>query len=130
MARQLGLAVYAEGPAPALQGVPADLAARLAPSEQTLKRIDEAVAELLAQAMERSTALLRQRRATLDRCVRALLASETLDEQQLLALVAEPAPPAGAGAVPACVAPLPASAPAEGGARIAAAVQSDEHPCR
>ncbi len=130
MARQLGLAVYAEGPVPALQGVPADLAARLAPSEQTLKRIDEAVAELLAQAMERSTTLLRQRRATLDRCVRALLASETLDEQQLLALVAEPAPPAGAGAVPACVAPLPASAPPEGGARIAAAVQSDEHPCR
>lgn len=98
MAPQLGLAVYSEGPAPWLQGSLADSAPHTAASEQTLRRIDEAVAGLLTQAMERSTALLGQRRATLDRCVRALLASETLDEQQLRELVGEPATSAGEAA--------------------------------
>ena len=68
-------------------------------SEATAREIDCAVRDLVAAALERATAVLRQRRATLDRGAAALLARETLNEAELSALLAEPAeaPVAAAG---------------------------------
>lgn len=56
-------------------------------SLRTAMRIDDAVHELLQEAQNRATALLQERREALDSCVRALLEQETLDENQLTALV-------------------------------------------
>jgi cell division protease FtsH len=56
-------------------------------SPQTAEHIDQAVRRLLNEAQHRALALLRNQRTTLDRCVQALIAQETLDEAQLLALV-------------------------------------------
>ncbi len=84
----LGPVVYADrAPAfltPSEESAPAQ---HNATSPVTAQRIDEAVRNLLDQAMGRAMALLRERRATLDRCVQALIAQETLDEEQLGALV-------------------------------------------
>jgi cell division protease FtsH len=124
MAPQLGLAVYAEGPAASFPGLLAGPVASTPASEQTLRRIDEAVSDLLAQSMERATDLLRARRVTLDRCVRALLASETLDEQQLLDLVAEPTP--AVTSVPGYATALPSFVAAQAVAVADAAVRHDE----
>ncbi|WP_374568144.1 ATP-dependent zinc metalloprotease FtsH [Ideonella sp.] len=65
-------------------------------SPLTAERIDHAVQGLLEGAMARATALLKARRPTLDRCVQALIAQETLDEAQLAALLSPSAaaPPA------------------------------------
>jgi len=62
---------------------------RHAISEDTRRRIDEAVRALVNQAFERATGLLRQHRPTLDRCARALLERETLDADAILALAPE-----------------------------------------
>jgi cell division protease FtsH len=57
---------------------------------QTAQRIDEAVRLTLEAAQRRATALLQVHRATLERGVQALMARETLDEEQLRALFAAP----------------------------------------
>lgn len=84
----LGPVVYGERPSlflePTADG--ASTTASSATSEQTAQRIDAAVRGLLEQAMERATQMLRARRESLDRCVRALVSKETLDEAELLAL--------------------------------------------
>ncbi|HEY9028252.1 MAG TPA: ATP-dependent zinc metalloprotease FtsH, partial [Burkholderiaceae bacterium] len=55
-------------------------------SEDTRRRIDEAVRRLLGRAFDDATRMLRSHRADLDRCARALLERETLDEEAILAL--------------------------------------------
>ncbi|HEY8974997.1 MAG TPA: ATP-dependent zinc metalloprotease FtsH [Burkholderiaceae bacterium] len=55
-------------------------------SEDTRRRIDEAVRRLLGRAFDDATRLLRTHRADLDRCARALLERETLDEDAILVL--------------------------------------------
>jgi cell division protease FtsH len=62
---------------------------RHAVSEDTRRRIDEAVRALVNQAFERATRTLRDHRAALDRCARALLDRETLDVDAILALAPE-----------------------------------------
>jgi cell division protease FtsH len=63
-------------------------------SPMTAQRIDDAVRGLLDGAMARATALLGARRAALDRCAKALIEQETLDEAQLLDLIrSEPLAP-------------------------------------
>ena len=62
---------------------------RHAVSEDTRRRIDEAVRALVNQAFERATGLLREHRPALDRCARALLERETLDADAILALAPE-----------------------------------------
>jgi cell division protease FtsH len=57
-------------------------------SPQTADRIDAAVRGLLEGALARAMDLLRARRPALDRGVQALLVRETLDEAELVALVA------------------------------------------
>jgi cell division protease FtsH len=54
-----------------------------------LQRIDQAVQAILAEAFDRTIALLARHRALLDRCARELLARETLDEAALAALTQE-----------------------------------------
>jgi cell division protease FtsH len=73
-------------------------------SEGTQQVIDEEVSRLLGEAEERATAVLTEHRAALDAVIGALLEHETIDGDELRAVVkaAEaPAPPA----------PAPASAP-------------------
>ena len=69
---------------------PAPVACRISPDTQ--QRIDEAVRAIVADAFGRALALLQQRRDTLDRGARELLARETLDEAALHALVAGTGP--------------------------------------
>jgi cell division protease FtsH len=57
---------------------------------ETQQRIDEAVRRIVMQAFERATALLTERRAVLERAAHVLLQRETLDEQELRALVGTP----------------------------------------
>ncbi|WP_395703011.1 ATP-dependent zinc metalloprotease FtsH [Aquabacterium sp.] len=68
------------------EGGPLPAAAATGP--ETAQRIDAAVRGLLEQAQQRAQALLAERRDTLDRCVAALMAEETLDGERLRALVA------------------------------------------
>lgn len=86
----LGLAVYGERPSPFAEPSADARSAAISgmAGEQTAQRVDDAVRGLLEQALQRATGLLRDRRAALDRCVQALMAKETLDESQLLALAA------------------------------------------
>ena len=67
-------------------------------SPMTERRIDAAVQSLLTQAQQRATGLLSARRASLDRCVQALMSRETLDEAELLALAGENADSASVAA--------------------------------
>ncbi len=55
-------------------------------SEQTLRAIDEAVRNIVGRVFERAYGLLTKNRAVLDRCAKALLEKETLEEQDLRAL--------------------------------------------
>ncbi|MFM7705398.1 MAG: ATP-dependent metallopeptidase FtsH/Yme1/Tma family protein, partial [Rubrivivax sp.] len=93
MVDSLGHVAY-EAPAPRFvelpPGLQAPLARHCAPATQ--QRIDEAVQAIVGQAFEQAQAILRTRRATLERAALALLVRETLDEAALRALVA----PAGA----------------------------------
>jgi cell division protease FtsH len=63
-------------------------------SPETARRIDEAVRAIVASAFDRATEVLRERRAMLDRCAAALLERETLDEEEIRQLMAEPSTPA------------------------------------
>jgi len=57
-------------------------------SPQTAQSIDAAVRTIVHAAFDKSTALLRDNRATLDRCAQALLDKETLDEAEIAELSA------------------------------------------
>ncbi|MDQ1081945.1 ATP-dependent zinc metalloprotease FtsH [Pseudoroseomonas cervicalis] len=59
-------------------------------SEATAAAVDEEVRGIVQRAYERTLVLLRDRREALERTARALLAQETLDRPQLLALVEAP----------------------------------------
>ncbi len=78
----LGPVVYADRTPAFLQAAEAG-AQGMGTSEHTARRIDEAVQALLMQAQRRALDLLAERRAVLDRCVVALMRSETLDEAEL-----------------------------------------------
>ncbi|MET4698472.1 cell division protease FtsH [Constrictibacter sp. MBR-5] len=55
-------------------------------SEETARRIDEAVRQIVNESFERAAAILTRNRAVLDRCAAALLERETLEERDLLEL--------------------------------------------
>ncbi|MFZ3118171.1 MAG: ATP-dependent zinc metalloprotease FtsH [Variovorax sp.] len=98
MDSEIGPVVYLEQPSPFLASPvdPASTATAPAAAEKTAQRIDDAVRGLIEQETKRATQLLRDRREILDRCVRALVRKETLDEAELLALVADPGTPSTA----------------------------------
>jgi cell division protease FtsH len=58
-------------------------------SEDTLRRIDDAVRRIVSAAFERATAVLVGHREALDRGARALLERETLEENELRALASD-----------------------------------------
>ncbi|HJV61305.1 MAG TPA: ATP-dependent zinc metalloprotease FtsH [Albitalea sp.] len=66
-------------------------------SPQTAQHIDAAVRGVIDEALERATALLRQNRAVLERCAKALLERETLEEKDIAALTADLSAPGPAG---------------------------------
>lgn len=53
-------------------------------SEETARTVDAEVARIIAESHEQAKTLLRRHREQLDDLVKALLARETLDEQQIL----------------------------------------------
>ena len=58
-------------------------------SEATAQQIDEAVREIISRTFERTSSLLADNRAVLEKCAETLLAKETLDESELAALTAD-----------------------------------------
>lgn len=78
-----------DAPVTAWVEVPGLLAPRAALAEATQQRIDEAVQRILGESLERTLGLLRRHRPVLERCVAALLESETLDAAELAALTPE-----------------------------------------
>jgi len=91
----LGPVAYESPPSPFLGPLPDGLdagARALAP--ETAREIDCAVRALTEAALRRATELLSQRRAVLEEGSRQLLARETLNEDEILALVRPTAAPA------------------------------------
>jgi cell division protease FtsH len=84
----LGYVAYEAPPARFLD-LPAEYTAGSRGSPATQQRIDDAVRAIVMDAFARTTGLLQRRRELLERCARALLASETLDEAALKALTGE-----------------------------------------
>ncbi len=121
MDQGLGNVAYEHERAPML-GAVAGLPDAREYSDDTARRIDIAVRELVAQAFERAQELLRQQRGRLDTGARWLLERETLDEDDLARLLREVAPGApssdGLAAPPGDAAPAADASPA--GAAIAA----------
>ncbi len=58
-------------------------------SEETARRIDQAVRDLIARQAERALSVLERNRPLLERCASELLQQETLDEEQLQALTVD-----------------------------------------
>ena len=82
----LGYVAYEAPPARFLD-MPGELPAARRSSPATQQRIDDAVRAIVMDAFARTLALLEGRRAVLERCARALLEHETLDEAALKALI-------------------------------------------
>jgi cell division protease FtsH len=86
----LGPVAYDRGPAPLPELPRMPWVRRQAVSEDTQRRIDEAVRTILANAYDHARVVLTRCRPALDRCARELLEHETLDEAAIRRLVAEP----------------------------------------
>ncbi len=85
---QLGNLAY-ESPRSALLGIPEPVSESRRHSEESARRIDEAVRGLVASAFDTSLQLLSRQRARLERGAALLLERETLDQRDLAALIAE-----------------------------------------
>ncbi|HET9445845.1 MAG TPA: ATP-dependent metalloprotease, partial [Steroidobacteraceae bacterium] len=92
MSDKLGMVQLAERRNPYLGG--AGLSAGKAFSEETARTIDAEVARIINESHEQAKTLLRKHRRQLDALVSALLARETLDEQQILEVTGLPPAPA------------------------------------
>ena len=106
MVPELGPLSY-EPPRQALLDVPGYVAGGWQLSAETRQRIDEAVREIVTQALARTTELLQRERARLDAGAQALLERETLDEASLRAIVGVEE----GGTPPTMPAPTPGRAP-------------------
>jgi cell division protease FtsH len=62
-------------------------------SEETARAVDAEVARIIAESHEQAKTLLRRHRKQLDALVQALLARETLDEEQILEVTGLPRAP-------------------------------------
>ncbi|HEX4854033.1 ATP-dependent zinc metalloprotease FtsH, partial [Arenimonas sp.] len=82
MVEELGYVAY-ESPRQGFLDVPGYAQGGCRTSPDTQQRIDEAVRGIVMDAFARATALLQQRRESLERGARELLAKETLDEAAL-----------------------------------------------
>ncbi|TXL61780.1 ATP-dependent zinc metalloprotease FtsH [Zeimonas arvi] len=88
MDETLGNLVY-EAPRSAFLGAPDQVAEPRRHSEESARRIDEAVRRLVADAFAQSLAVLSRQRARLERGAELLLERETLEQKDLQALCAE-----------------------------------------
>ena len=88
MDEQLGNLVY-EAPRSSFLGIPEPVTETRRHSEESARRIDEAVRELVAAAFENSLAILGRQRARLEQGAALLLERETLDQKALAALIAQ-----------------------------------------
>jgi cell division protease FtsH len=86
MAEELANVVF-ETTRPRYLDVPTLESSRREYSEDTARQIDAAVKALVAQAFERSLAVLRERRAVLEQGARELLLRETLNDEDLTRLM-------------------------------------------
>ena len=87
MEEELGYVAYdKDRPGFLGQPVPQGMGAERDYSEETARRIDAAVRNIVQTVFERAYGLLERNRAVLDRCAEALLERETLDEDELRAL--------------------------------------------
>ncbi|MDF2231824.1 ATP-dependent zinc metalloprotease FtsH [Albimonas sp. CAU 1670] len=102
MAEELGPVAW-ETDAPNLLGLPGEPSGRAPVSQAQAERLDAAVTEILTRAYATARTVLERRRAELDRVSAALLAHETLEEADLLALLDAP-PPADPAETPGAVA--------------------------
>lgn len=85
----LGPVAHDRGATPSLDVPRRAWAPKRSVSEDTQRRIDDAVRRLLVDAHGRATALLTSHRAALDRCASELLEHETLDEPTIRRLAPE-----------------------------------------
>jgi len=94
MHAKLGHVAY-EAEHPAFLQMPGEMPGAREYSEETATEIDRAVRDILQTAFDRAAAILKERRDTLDRGARELLAHETLTEDALRELL-RPGPVAAA----------------------------------
>jgi len=84
---RLGNVSYEGERAPFLEQGPGAMASERRISEETAREIDRAVREIVDEAFERALVIVNERRRTLEEGAQALLAKETLVEEDLLRLV-------------------------------------------
>jgi cell division protease FtsH len=92
MVEKLGNVTYDRPPSPFLGGPIAEPWAERRYSEETAREIDCAVRNLIAQATDKATSILRSKQDVLTCGARRLLEKETLAEADLLALLGRPGP--------------------------------------
>jgi cell division protease FtsH len=95
MSEKLGMVQLAPRPNPYLAG-PMGLPGDKQVSEATARLIDDEVRRIISECHDEAKRLLEQHRPALDALVEALLANETLDDEEVLAATGlPPAPAAG-----------------------------------
>ena len=82
----LGNLAYDEPRSPFLQGAMTNVASERSYSEETARRIDEAVRTIVASAFDRAVAILQKNRKVLEIGARELLQRETLSEAEIARL--------------------------------------------
>jgi cell division protease FtsH len=87
MAEALGPIAYEDEPQRFLGPMPMPSGVQRRYSEETARRIDAAVRELVDSAFETATTILREKRATLDAAAEELLQKETLAGEELSRLI-------------------------------------------
>ena len=94
MSERLGLVQLAPRENPYLAGLDGDLPTQSSVSDETARLIDLEIRRIIAESHDEATRLLTAHRRALDALADALLARETLDEQEILEVTGLPAAPA------------------------------------
>ena len=84
MDETLGNVSYEDEPSPFLGVLPGAPQGTLRYSEDTTRKIDEAIRAIIQKAFEHASAILKEHREILERAAKLLLEHETLDQQELL----------------------------------------------
>lgn len=87
MAEALGQIAYEDEPQRFLGPMPMTTGLERRYSEETARKIDDAVRELVDKAFENATTILKENRATLDKAAEELLRKETLGGEELSQLI-------------------------------------------
>ena len=87
MSETLGQIAYEDEPQRFLGPMPMPTGLERHYSEETARKIDDAVRELVEKAFEKAMAILKEKRATLDKAAEELLQKETLNSEELSRLI-------------------------------------------